>query len=108
MAKSVRGAADWFHTRECLDHIIVCNERSLRRTLKDYFAYYQRSRPHLHWPRTLRSRESWRSQKAGASARFLSWEDSITDTNATPLSASRSSATIASVLLMNQSNLVAS
>jgi putative transposase len=30
--------------RECLDHIIVWNERSLRRTLKDYFAYYQRSR----------------------------------------------------------------
>src|SRR6202030_4048260 len=33
--------------RECLDHIIVWNERSLRRTLKDYFAYYQRSRTHL-------------------------------------------------------------
>ena len=26
--------------RECLDHIIVWNERSLRRTLKTYFAYY--------------------------------------------------------------------
>ena len=33
--------------REGLDHIIVWNERSLRRTLKDYFAYYQRSRTHL-------------------------------------------------------------
>src|SRR5580704_11664503 len=33
--------------RECLDHIIVWNERSSRRTLKDYFAYYQRSRTHL-------------------------------------------------------------
>jgi hypothetical protein len=33
--------------RECLDHIIVWNERSLRRTLKTYFAYYQRSRTHL-------------------------------------------------------------
>jgi putative transposase len=32
--------------RECLDHVIVWNERSLRRTL-DYFAYYQRSRTHL-------------------------------------------------------------
>src|SRR6202011_4652022 len=32
--------------RECLDHIIICNERSLHRTLKDYFAYYQRSRTH--------------------------------------------------------------
>jgi transposase InsO family protein len=33
--------------RECLDHIIVWNERSLRRILQSYFAYYQRSRTHL-------------------------------------------------------------
>jgi len=33
--------------RECLDHVIVWNERSLRRTLQSYFAYYQRSRTHL-------------------------------------------------------------
>ena len=33
--------------RECLDHIIVWNERSLRRTLQSYFAYYERSRTHL-------------------------------------------------------------
>jgi hypothetical protein len=33
--------------RECLDHLIVWNERSLRRTLHSYFAYYQRSRTHL-------------------------------------------------------------
>src|SRR6266404_4025639 len=33
--------------RECLDHVIVRNERSLRRTLRNYFAYYQRSRTHL-------------------------------------------------------------
>jgi putative transposase len=33
--------------RECLDHVIVWNERSLRRTLHSYFAYYQRSRTHL-------------------------------------------------------------
>ena len=33
--------------RECLDHVIVWNERSLRRTLHNYFAYYQRSRTHL-------------------------------------------------------------
>jgi putative transposase len=29
--------------RECLDHVIVWNERSLRRTLHTYLAYYQRS-----------------------------------------------------------------
>jgi putative transposase len=33
--------------RECLDHWIVCNEASLRRTLKSYFQYYGRSRTHL-------------------------------------------------------------
>jgi putative transposase len=33
--------------RECLDHVMVWNERSLRRTLQSYFAYYQRSRTHL-------------------------------------------------------------
>jgi putative transposase len=33
--------------RECLDHIIVWNERSLRRTLQSYFAYYEQSRTHL-------------------------------------------------------------
>jgi putative transposase len=33
--------------RECLDHVIVWNQRSLRRILQSYFAYYQRSRTHL-------------------------------------------------------------
>jgi putative transposase len=33
--------------RECLDHIIVLNESSLRRTLKSYFDYYHGARTHL-------------------------------------------------------------
>jgi transposase InsO family protein len=33
--------------RECLDHVIVFHESSLRRTLNSYFAYYHRSRTHL-------------------------------------------------------------
>ncbi|MDQ3172913.1 MAG: integrase core domain-containing protein [Acidobacteriota bacterium] len=33
--------------RECLDHVIVVNESSLRRILKSYFHYYERSRTHL-------------------------------------------------------------
>jgi len=32
---------------ECLDHVIVLNEESLRRTLRSYFSYYHRSRLHL-------------------------------------------------------------
>src|ERR1051326_7606877 len=33
--------------RECLDHVIVFNEASLRRVLKSYLRYYERSRTHL-------------------------------------------------------------
>jgi putative transposase len=33
--------------RECLDHIIIFNEASLRRILKTYFEYYDHSRTHL-------------------------------------------------------------
>src|SRR5262249_38773305 len=33
--------------RECLDHVIVWNETSLRRILRSYFHYYEKSRTHL-------------------------------------------------------------
>ena len=33
--------------RECLDHVIVFGEASLRRTLSCYFSYYHHTRPHL-------------------------------------------------------------
>ena len=33
--------------RECLDHIIILNERHLRRVLRAYLAYYHRSRTHV-------------------------------------------------------------
>ena len=33
--------------RECLDHVIVWNRRSLHRILQSYFAYYQSARTHL-------------------------------------------------------------
>ena len=33
--------------RECLDHVIVFDEKSLRRMLRSYFSYYHRSRLHL-------------------------------------------------------------
>jgi len=33
--------------RECLDHLVVINERHLRRVLISYADYYQRSRTHL-------------------------------------------------------------
>jgi len=33
--------------RECLDHVILLHEAHLMRILKNYFAYYHESRPHL-------------------------------------------------------------
>ncbi|MFZ0679444.1 integrase core domain-containing protein [Candidatus Binatus sp.] len=33
--------------RECLDHIVIFNERHLRRVLSSYADYYQRTRTHL-------------------------------------------------------------
>jgi transposase InsO family protein len=33
--------------RECLDHVIILNERHLRRILRDYFVYYHSCRTHL-------------------------------------------------------------
>ncbi len=33
--------------RECLEHIVIFNERHLRRVLASYVDYYQRTRTHL-------------------------------------------------------------
>jgi putative transposase len=33
--------------RECLDHVIVLNERHLRHVLSSYFQYYHEARTHL-------------------------------------------------------------
>ncbi|OLB25505.1 MAG: transposase [Acidobacteria bacterium 13_2_20CM_58_27] len=52
--------------RECLDHIVVWNQRSLRRILQSYFAYYEHSRTHLALakdspePRAVETREQGR------------------------------------------------
>lgn len=49
--------------RECLDHVIILGERHLRRVLKEYVAYYHRSRTHLGLgkdtpqPRSIQSRD---------------------------------------------------
>ena len=32
--------------RECLDHLIIINERHLRAVLREYEAYYNNGRPH--------------------------------------------------------------
>ena len=35
--------------RECLDHVIVRNERHLRRVLSEYVQYYNDDRPQQSW-----------------------------------------------------------
>ena len=33
--------------RECLDHLVILNERHLRRVLREYLSYYSNARTHL-------------------------------------------------------------
>ena len=40
--------------RECLDHLIIFNESSLKRILTSYFEYYEHSRTHLYWKKIHR------------------------------------------------------
>jgi hypothetical protein len=40
-------ALEEFERRECLDHVIVFGEESLRRRLRSYFRYYHGTRLHL-------------------------------------------------------------
>jgi putative transposase len=42
--------------RECLDHIIVLNEASLRRTITSYLVYYHGARTHLSLDKDARPR----------------------------------------------------
>jgi transposase InsO family protein len=51
--------------RECLDHIIVFNERHLRRVLKEYFAYYHESRTHWGLEKDAPVSRPVQSQDAG-------------------------------------------
>jgi putative transposase len=47
---------------ECLDHVIVLIESSLRRILKSYFEYHQRTRTHLSLDKD--APVNWRIQTA--------------------------------------------
>ncbi|MCZ6839690.1 MAG: hypothetical protein O7G13_10485 [Alphaproteobacteria bacterium] len=52
--------------RECLDHLIVIDERHLRRRLASYFDYYHRSRTHLSLGnRSWSCRSSGRRRQSG-------------------------------------------
>ena len=56
--------------RECLDHVIVLNERHLREILLLYIDYYQRSRTHLALGKDTPERRSVQPAGAGKIVAF--------------------------------------
>jgi hypothetical protein len=66
--------------RECLDHVVVLNERHLRRLLKKYVAYYHGSRTHLALKKDAPEPRAVMSQ--GRSLPFPRWVDCTTVMNA--------------------------
>jgi putative transposase len=49
---------------ECLDHVIVINDRHLRRLLTEYFRYYHKSRTHLSLEKDSPESRAVQSNKA--------------------------------------------
>jgi putative transposase len=70
--------------RECLDHVIVFNERSLYRHLRDFLDYYHRSRTHLGLQKDTPESRPIRLRKPGESFRFQKSADSIIVTSVAP------------------------
>ncbi len=56
--------------RECLDHVIVLNERHLRRILVSYLDYYHRSRTHLSLDKDT---PEGRSVQAGCTGKIVAF-----------------------------------
>src|SRR5580704_11034381 len=52
--------------RECLDHVIVFHESSLRRILASYLDYCHRSRTHLSWGKDWPQPRSIQPAKMGS------------------------------------------
>jgi Integrase core domain len=75
--------------RECLDHVIVWNERSLRRTLHTYLAYYQRSRTHLALGKDAPEPRAVESPEQGCVVAIPQVGDYTTDISEAPLNWSK-------------------
>ena len=67
-------------SRECLDHVVVFHESSLRRILNLYFDYYHCSRTHLSLGKDS-SHERFSRQRGGPSWRCRRAADCTTATN---------------------------
>lgn len=71
--------------RECLDHLMVLNESSLRRVLKSYTSIITRARgPIWRWEKMRRSPEPSNPRKSGRSLNYLRQEGFTTATNDGP------------------------
>jgi transposase InsO family protein len=70
--------------RECLNHVIIFNERHLRKMLKAYARYYHEARTHLSLDKQSPVPRSIASQELGRSWLFLRSVASIMSTAARP------------------------
>ena len=70
--------------RECLDHVIVWNERSLRRHLQRYLVYYHEWRTHLSLDKDAPVPRGPNRQRAARSSHSRTSAVCITTTNAAP------------------------
>ena len=70
--------------RECLNHVIVPDESSLRRLLRSYFDYYQHLRPHLSLAKDAPEPREISPQNAGPCSECLRSAAFITATNDEP------------------------
>ena len=76
--------------RECLDHVIVWNETSLRRILRSYFDYYEKSRTHLALAKDAPEPRVSMDRRTVVSLPFLRWAACTIDTSGGLLSRPRS------------------
>ena len=67
--------------RECLDYIVIFNERHLRRVLSSYADYYHRSRTHLSLDKDCPDPRPVMPPGAGESSPFHKSMACITATN---------------------------
>lgn len=54
--------------RECLDHLVIFNERHLRRVFTSYLDYYHRTGPIFHWTRIALSSGRYRRPRSEKSS----------------------------------------
>src|SRR4030095_16484104 len=70
--------------RECLDHVIVLNEGSLRYHLRRFCDYYHRSRTHLSLQKDTPESRQVQLPKLVASSPFPNWVACIIATSVAP------------------------